>query len=305
MGRAAIAFGCAARRRVAGYHLAMPERQSFTLDTAAGSTLHGILDLPDAPGEQPTVVDCHGFKGFIEWGFHPYIADLLASRGFTVVRFNFSSSGMKPGDELVTDEEAFATATFGDDVREIGEILDALITGRLAAGRVDTDRLALFGHSRGGGTSILTAASDAWRRRLKALVTWSAVGTFDRLDEREKEQCRQLGAMPVVNARTGQHLELALSVLEDGETHKSDYDVEAAAARRSAPWLLVHGSDDETVSVAEAHALSNVAGGEFESLIIDGGSHTFGAQHPFTGPNPRLIEAMNATQSWLRRHLSP
>ena len=132
----------------------MPERHPFTLESPLGGVLHGILDLPDRAGRCPTVVDCHGFKGFMEWGFHPYLADLLATRGFTVVRFNFTSSGMLPGDDLVTDIEAFAETTFGDDVREIDAVLGALENGELAADRVDPQRLALLGHSRGGGTSI-------------------------------------------------------------------------------------------------------------------------------------------------------
>lgn len=282
----------------------MPERRPFTFVTAAGHTLHGSLDLPDAPGPHPAVVDCHGFKGFMEWGFHPYLADLLAGRGFTVVRFNFRSSGMRPGDELVTDEEAFATRTVGEDVEDIRAVLAALADGELASGHVDATRLALLGHSRGGGASILAAASEPWRDRLKALVTWAAVGTFDRIGEREKEQWRQLGALPVVNARTGQALALDVSLLEDGEARRSDYNLEAAAAKLSAHWLLLHGEDDETVPVAEGHALAAAAGEAFEQHIVEHGSHTFGAQHPFVGPTPALIEVMNATQVWLRRHLA-
>jgi dipeptidyl aminopeptidase/acylaminoacyl peptidase len=283
----------------------MPERRPFTVETSLRRTLHGSVDLPDQPGPRPTVVDCHGFKGFMDWGFHPYLADLLAARGFAVVRFNFTSSGMVPGDELVTDERAFATTTFGDDVDEIHAVLAALTDGILARGRVDPERLALLGHSRGGGTSILTAASEAWSGRLSALVTWAAVGTFDRIGAEDKERWRRLGALPIVNARTGQQLELDRSLLDDGEARKQDYDLEAAAARRTAPWLLLHGDEDETVPVAEAHALAAAAGGEFEIHVVEGGSHTFGAQHPFTGPTPQLIEAMNRTQLWLRGHLMP
>lgn len=282
----------------------MPERRPFAFTTAAGHTLHGTLDLPDRPGPHPTLLDCHGFKGFMEWGFHPYLADLLAGRGFTVVRFNFRSSGMLPGDELVTDEQAFAQRTVGEDVEDIRAVLDALADGRLAAGQVDGERLALLGHSRGGGASILAAASEPWRDRLKALVTWAAVATFDRIAEREKQMWRKLGAMPVVNARTGQALRLDVSLLDDGEARRADYDLEAAAAKLSVPWLLLHGQDDETVPVAEAHTLANAAGDTLNLHIVENGNHTFGAQHPFVGPTPALIEVMNATQVWLRRHLA-
>ena len=281
----------------------MSERQPFTLASPLGGTIHGVLDLPEAPGPRPTVLDCHGFKSFMEWGFHPYLADLLAARGFTVVRFSFTSSGMRPGDDLVTDLDAFATTTFGNDVEEIQAVLAALAGGRLAAGRVDADRMALLGHSRGGGTSILTASADPWRHQLKALVTWAAVGTFDRLTEQEKDQWRQHGSMPVVNGRTNQQLRLDLSILDDGAARRADYDLEAAAGRVEAPWLLLHGDNDETVPVAEARSLA-AASGKLELEIIPEGNHTFGAQHPFVGPTPHLTQVMNATQTWLRRHLA-
>ena len=40
-----------------------------------------------------------------------------------------------------------------------------------------------------------------------------------------------------------------------------------------------------------------------ETITLAGADHTFGAKHPFTGRNPRLVEAMNATQAWFLQHL--
>jgi pimeloyl-ACP methyl ester carboxylesterase len=281
----------------------VPTREPFIFTAGSGRTLHGVIDRSDEAARRPTLVDCHGFKGFMEWGFHPYLAELLAARGFTVVRFNFASSGMRPGDELVTDEEAFATTPIGDDVDDLHRILQALHDGELAAEHVDPERLGLFGHSRGGGVSLLAAAAEPWSRRLRALVTWASVGTFDRIGPTEKEHWRRLGAMPVVNARTGQQTRLDVALLEDTEARAAEYDLAAAAARREAPWLLLHGTDDETVPVAEADALAEAAGGRFEIHRLEAADHTFGARHPFVGPTPHLVEAMNATQAWLRRHL--
>jgi dienelactone hydrolase len=279
----------------------MAESRPFELQLASGRLLHGLIDLPAAPGPRPTVVVCHGFKGFMEWGFFPHLAHLLAARGFTAVRFNFSGGGMWPGDDLVTDREAFAHATVGRDVTELEAVLEAIVGGLIAAGRVDGDRLGLFGHSRGGGTAILAAARN---RRLSAIVTWSAVATFDRLSEEEKAGWRLAGSVPIVNARTGQELELDRSVLDDLEAHAEEYDLPAAAGARRAPWLIVHGEADESVPVAEARRLAAAARQICRLEVIAGGSHTFGAVHPFAGPTPQLIEALNLTQDWLRRHLA-
>lgn len=238
----------------------------------------------------------------MEWGFFPGLAHLLGERGFTVVRFNFSGNGMRPGDEEVTDPQAFATATFSQDVEDLLALLSALGDG-VGDGLVDRDRIGLFGHSRGGGTSILAAADTRWIDTLRALVTWSAVATFDRLDDTEKLVWRQKGSIPVVNARTGQEIDLDRIVLDDLERHREALDILAAAGRRRAPWLLVHGDDDETIPVAEARALTEHAAGEGVLLEIPDASHTFGATHPFAGPTPELIAALNATQDWFRRHL--
>lgn len=238
----------------------------------------------------------------MEWGFFPALAELLSERGLTVVRFNFTGNGMQPGDELVTNLEAFRTATFSQDLEDLLILLSALGES-VAEGLVDARRLGLFGHSRGGGTAIVAAAHADWSDRLRALVTWSAVSTFDRLDTAAKLVWRQQGATPILNARTGQELLLDRIVLDDLERHRDELDILAAASRRLAPWLLIHGEEDETVPVAEARSLAEHAAGEGVLLEIPAASHTFGATHPFAGPTPQLIEALNATQSWFRQYL--
>lgn len=280
----------------------MPESHPFALETATTKTLYGIVERPDEPGPRPTVVICHGFKGFQEWGFFPYLSSLLALRGFTAVRFNFHGGGMRPGDELVTDTEAFRTATLSGDLEDVLAVLGA-VGDTVAQGAVDRDRLGLFGHSRGGGGALLAAAHDAARDRLSALVTWSAVATFNRLDSEQNQAWRETGSVAVVNARTGQELEIGAVVLEDLEAHAAELDLVAAASRRSAPWLIVHGSKDETVPVAEAKKLSRAAAEPHELAVIAGADHTYGAVHPFAGPTPHLIEALNRTQTWFRRYL--
>lgn len=284
----------------------MAEPSPFALDTPAGRRLDGVVDLPEAPGERPTVVVCHGFKGFMEWGFFPHLGELLAARGFTVVRFNFSGAGVRPGEDRVADPEAFRAATFTREQEDLAAVLEAV--GRdLAQGRADPGRLGLFGHSRGGGTAVLAAAQAPWRDRLQALVTWASVATFDRWSEREKERWREAGEIPVVNARTGQELPVGLEVLEDLERNAGALDVTAAAGQVKIPWLIVHGREDESVPAREARDLLQAAGGQDpghrELLEVPGAGHTFGATHPFASPTPHLTQALNATQRWFRQHL--
>ncbi len=276
--------------------------EPFTLSPPTGRALHGLVDFPEAPGPRPTVVVCHGFKGFMEWGFFPYLAELLANRGYTVVRFNLSGAGMLPGDELVTSTDAFKANTYGKELEDLLAVLAALAS-EIAPGRIDLERLGLVGHSRGGGAALLAAASDAWREKARALVTWAAIASIDRLDPATMALWRRLGELPVENARTGQKLALGPEMLAEVEAAPPALDLLAAAGRRRAPWLIVHGEADESVPADEGRALAGAAAEPSELLEIPEGSHTFGARHPFAGPTPQLIQAMNATQTWFRRHL--
>lgn len=281
----------------------MAELAETRLATSSGRELDVRIDLPEAPGARPAVVVCHGFKGFMEWGFFPYAGELLAARGFVAVRFNLSGSGMRPGEDLASDPEGFRANTHSRELQDLLAVLEATAGGNLAPGRIDAGRLGLFGHSRGGGAALLAAAHPAWRERVRALVTWAAVADFDRFGPEQKEAWRRDGELPVVNARTGQILAMGLALLEDLEGHRAELDLARAAAERRAPWLLVHGEEDESVPAAEGRALAAAAAEPKELLLVPGGGHTFGARHPWAGPTPQLIQAMNATQTWFRRYL--
>ncbi|MCB1058507.1 MAG: alpha/beta fold hydrolase, partial [Acidobacteria bacterium] len=245
--------------------------------------------------------------GFMEWSFFPPLAELLAARGFGVVRFNFSGSGMRPGEELATDLEGFRGNTFTADRDDVLAVLEAVSGGQLAPERLDPARLGLLGHSRGGGAALLAAASEGWRERIGALVTWASISTYDRFSAEQKAAWRRRGETLVVNGRTGQELPMGTAALDDLEANAKGLDLLAAAGRRRAPWLIVHGTDDETVPVAEAHRLVEVpvpAGVDPAELrVVEGGGHTFGSRHPFAGPRGPLTAAMNHTQRWFRAHL--
>lgn len=292
------------------------ETASFALDLPGGRTLRGVLHFPaPGPGSTPPyrpVVICHGFKGFMDWSFFPHLAELLAARGFAAVRFNFSGAGVLPGEDRVSDLDAFRDDTYSREVEELEAVLEAIEggagRGNAGGGGLGDERLAegpvgLVGHSRGGGVALLAAAGERFRERIGSLVTWNAIGEADRFSPEQKEAWRRDGELEVVNSRTGQRLAMGVGLLDDLERNREALDLIAAAGRRTAPWLIVHGEADETVPVAEAHRLREAAAPPADLLTIPGGGHTFGAVHPFAGPTPELIQAMNATQAWLLRHL--
>ena len=272
----------------------------FTLESRLGEPIHGDARLPEAPGPHPVVVCCHGFKGWKDWGFHPWLGESLAAAGLAAVHFNFSRNGVKAPDGDIEDLDAFRGNTLSIERDDLDTVLDAVLAGRVDAA-LDPARLALLGDSRGGGIALVGASE---RQEVKALATWAAVSHFDRIhDEATLAEWRRTGVYEVLNSRTGQLLPMGVAFLDDVLGNLPRLDLLAAARRVTAPWLVVHGTADETVPFAEAEEL--VAAGRTGRLApIDGGGHTFGAVHPFAGPAPHLDTALEATLAHLRAGLA-
>ena len=250
----------------------------------------------DSP--RPAVVTVHGFKGFKDWGMWPPFGERLARAGVTAVSLNLSGSGVDDAGTFAFPER-FGHNTFSAELEDLGRVITALYRGdfEIAA----PSALGLVGHSRGGGVSLLYAVRDS---RVRALVTWSAISTVERWRQPEREHWRRTGVHEIRNARTGEMLPLYPDVLDDIEKNAGDLDILAAAARIAVPWLLVHGADDEAVSIAEGNRLAAAAGGpRTEALIIEGAGHTFGAAHPWSGSNPALDRVFDATLTFLAREL--
>lgn len=275
--------------------MATPVLQKFEIPGALG----GIsIDIRTAsrgrPG--PAVLMVHGFKGFKDWGMFPPFAERLAKAGFTAVSFNFSGSGVDDEGEF-SRPERFARNTFSAEQDDIARVVGALDAGAL--GVPAPTSVGLVGHSRGGGAAILFAARSP---RIAALATWAAIATVHRWSDAARNEWRAAGSFEVVNARTGQVLHLLTETLDDLEANgHATLDIEAAAARIAVPWLIVHGTADETVPMAEAGRLAGARGPSAgdATLLVDGAGHTFGAVHPFAGTPAPLHEVFDRTVSFL------
>jgi len=247
---------------------------------------------------RPAVVVVHGFKGFKDWGLWPPFADRLARAGLSAVNLNLSGSGVDDTGEFVFPER-FGHNTFSAELQDLSRVVDALAAGDLAV--APPSSLGLLGHSRGGGIAVLHTAADA---RVRALVTWAAIATVQRWEDRARVAWRAAGMQPVRNARTGQILPQYPDVLDDIERNAESLDIERAAARVAVPWLIVHGRDDEAVAFSEGERLAAAAApGRTRFLPVDRAGHTFGAAHPWRGATPELGLVMDATLSFFAKEL--
>jgi pimeloyl-ACP methyl ester carboxylesterase len=148
---------------------------------------------------------------------------------------------------------------------------------------------------------VLYTAGDP---RVGVLVTWAAVSTVQRWPEATRAAWRRSGVNPVENARTRQVLPLYTDVLDDIERNAAVLDIEAAAGRIEVPWLIVHGTADEAVPVAEGRLLAASAAPDTTKFVaIEGAGHTFGAAHPWKGATPELDLAVDTTLAFFAAEL--
>lgn len=277
--------------------MATPLLTRRTLPGALGDILIDVRGQPDQAG--PAVVVLHGFKGFKDWGMFPGTAERLARAGFTAVSLNVSGSGVDDSGEFVWPDR-FGHNTFSRELADVEAVISGLDQGRL--GVPPPSSIGVIGHSRGGGTAILAASRLP---RIGALVTWASISTVRRWSPEEAAEWRRAGMYPVLNQRTGQTLPLYTDCLDDvDENAGAMLDIKKAAARINAPWLIVHGTGDESVRFEEAGELAAAAPRPSSRLLaIEGSNHGFGAVHPFAGPTADLELVLDETTAWFSKHL--
>jgi dienelactone hydrolase len=265
-----------------------------------GLPLRVDVRRPEREARAPVVIILPGFKGFKDWGMFPPTGRLLAERGLASVCVNTSRNGVRSADQF-DDLEGFARNTPGRERGDVEIVIEAVRAGELGA-ELDGSRIAILGHSRGGGVALLVAARDP---SVRAVVTWASIATFYRYTERAWSEWRSKGRLDVPNQRTGQMLWLDREVLEDLDGRREEYDLERAARCIRVPCLFVHGEQDEAVDVEDARRLFAWCGArEKEILLVPGTGHTFGAVHPWAGPSAAWELVIDATAAWLRRALS-
>jgi len=255
-----------------------------------GDVIRADIRRPTRSDPRTAVIVAHGFKGFKDWGFFPHLCERLANDGHLVVSFNFSLNGTGPSLVDFTDLDAFGRNTLSRELDDLRWMVDRTVAGEWSGGRAPT-AVGLLGHSRGGGGGIITAAEHPG---ISALVTWAAVSTFRRWGGEHVDDWTTRGVTYIPNARTGQQMPLYRTLWDDLQENAARLDVLAAAGMVRVPWLIVHGAEDATVPVGEAHRLAG-AGPSATLRIIAGSGHTFEAVHPLAGTTPGLEAAVEAT----------
>jgi len=271
--------------------------EAFDIPCKDGLFIRG--EVYPAESSIGTVIVCHGFKGFAHWAFFPYLARKLAENGLTALTFDFSGSGIGPDRESFTEPSAFAGNTLSRELEDLENLVDYARRRKLIEGK-----FGVFGHSRGGGTAILYAAAND--TSVNSLVTWAAISYPNRWSREDIITWRRRGFAEIQNSRTGQIMRLDTDLLDDVELHgKTKLDIEAAARKIKVPWLIVHGTADETIPSSEGERLHSLAPVVSTLRLIERATHSFDAKHPLNEVPPVLEKVVLETVKFFVRNATP
>lgn len=259
--------------------------------------------LPEQQADCPVILYIHGFNGFKDWGNFDLIASQFAQSGFVFVKFNLSHNGTTPDSpEDFVDLEAFANNNYSKELFDTTCMLNWITdSSHVFAHQIDTNRIALLGHSRGGGIAILQAASDS---RVRALLTWASVSVcqtpFGNYKPAKLKEWKEQGAIHYHNQRTGQSMPLYYQLYEDYVSHAQAYDLTKAMQQLDIPNLICHGTNDTAVPLQSAIDLQTW---KPDSIFFTVDSdHVFGRKHPWETtllPKP-TVDVVQASISFLQ-----
>ncbi|MDQ0065855.1 alpha/beta hydrolase family protein [Chryseobacterium lathyri] len=243
-----------------------PETRDFLADAIYHETNNKL----------PLVIFVHGYKGYKDWGAWNLMAEKFAEAGFFFVKFNSSHNGTTVEDpHNFGDLEAFGNNNYSKELSDLGVVIDHFVKDP----HVDDQRIILIGHSRGGGISIIKTFED---ERINGLITLASVDSLDRFPKNGAlEHWKKEGVYYVLNGRTKQEMPHYYQFYEDFEKNIHRFDVERATEMAKAYVLIVHGTQDESVSVKNAEHL-HILNPNSELFLVENADHTFGSKEPWT-----------------------
>lgn len=238
------------------------------------------LFFSDDKKVKPVIIFCHGYKGFKDWGPWDKMAEYFAQKGFLFVKFNFSHNATTPENPTeFMDIEAFGENNYIKELDDLQSVIDWLLLPNFDYTLLDSSRINLIGHSRGGGISIIKAAEE---NRINKLVTFSSVSDFStRFPEEEAlQKWKEKGVSYIVNTRTKQQLPHHFQFYTNFKENEERLTISRATRELKIPHLIVHGSNDTSVPISDSGNLFDWSPFP-DLLLVEDADHVYNTTHPW------------------------
>ena len=212
----------------------------------AGEKLDYVVHQGNANSKKIVVLG-HGVTGNKDRPFLVALSEGLEQAGVNVLRFSFAGNGDSEG--------RFEDAVITKEVDDLGCVIDAL----------DGYEICYAGHSMGGAVGVLRASTDG---RIKHLI--SLAGMVDTKGFAERE----FGDVTPDKGFMWDDEDCPLSSAYMNDLTALD-TVVSRATQIVVPWLLVHGTEDDVVPIADSQAIFELANEPKELIALPGADHVF------------------------------
>jgi len=209
----------------------------------------------------------HGVTGNKDREVVVDLAHGLNAAGFDTLRFSFSGNGDSEGD--------FRDATVSKEVGDLDAVISAVTKSY--------QKVCYVGHSMGGAVGVLKAASD---ERISALVSLAGM-----IDTRKFAQVEFGEETPDVGCMWEEE-SCPLSSAFMHDLCERIGNLEAEVSRVSIPWLLLHGTADDVVSI---HDTETVQALRRDAVSVN---YIAGADHSFSNPEHKSM-MVETVVKWL------
>jgi len=223
-----------------------------------GEKLSGTLHEPEnslgtAPADTALVLG-HCFTCSRHTSILKDICKKIAAKGFSALRFDFSGNGQSQGD--------FSQSSYTKHIKEMKQAVSFLSD-------MGISRFGLGGHSMGAAIAIFTALQT---ENITGVCTLAGrLGSSDLSSIFTKEQLNQLQQSGIMSFKSrGRSLQLSESFFSDMQ----QYNLPDALKSLKIPLMVVHGDQDEIISVQNAFQAKELKP-DLTLEIIPGADHMF------------------------------
>ncbi|WP_435135985.1 alpha/beta hydrolase family protein [Formosa sp. A9] len=252
--------------------------------------------------KKPIVIFCHGYKGFKDWGAWDLMAQAFANRDIFFIKFNFSHNGTTINSPTeFEDLEAFGQNNYVKELDDLAHVMNWVTTNPDFKEEADSLNLNIIGHSRGGGIAIIKAEEDS---RIKTIISLAGVSDYGKrfANLGDLKTWKNTGVTYVINGRTKQHMPHYYQFYTTYLQHENRLNIKRAAKHLNKPFLIIHGDNDTSVLIEEAHNL-HLWNPQSELKIIKNANHVFEASHPWIQSNmpKQLTEVVEIVVAFIRK----